>query len=152
MTTFRIDTPDRSKVDDAMKAYPEAFAKYFSQAINAALAFLSRTAANDSIMQFKTPRSQRTGYLQLSFDLGLRAATSENLQGSIGPTANYAIMVHDGTKPHEIRNAWGRKGLTVHHPGTAANPFMERIIAASQGNIDAVFEKALQLTIRGINV
>jgi len=150
MTTFQIETINRDKLSDAFKQYPDNFKKYFSQAINASLAFLSRTAAVDSIMQFKTPRAQRTGMLQLSFDLGLRRASVDNLIGAIGPTVKYAIMVHEGTAPHVIQNAWGRKNLVVHHPGTAPNRFMPRIIKAAQGDINKVFDDALRLTIRGI--
>lgn len=152
MTTFEIQTLNKNQLTDAFKKYPDNFKKYFSQAINASLAFLSKTAANDSIMQFKTPRSQRTGMLQLSFDLGLKRASVDSLIGAIGPTVKYAIMVHEGTVAHDIPNAWGRRNVTAHHPGTAPNRFMPRIIKAAQGDINNVFSQALELTIRGIKL
>ena len=34
-------------------------------------------------------------------------------------------------------------GTLVHHPGTKANPFMERIVAASLPDITSLFEQAL---------
>jgi hypothetical protein len=34
-------------------------------------------------------------------------------------------------------------GSVVHHPGTKANPFMERIVASAQPDIDILFGQAL---------
>jgi hypothetical protein len=61
--------------------------------------------------------------------------------------------VEFGTAPHIIR-AVNKKvlantqtgqvfGPVVHHPGTKANPFMERIVAASQPEIEGLFGQAL---------
>lgn len=55
----------------------------------------------------------------------------------IGSNLNYAYFVHEGTEPHEILPAPGRmlrfkvRGRVVYaqqvnHPGTRANPFLER--------------------------
>jgi hypothetical protein len=35
-------------------------------------------------------------------------------------------------------------GTLVHHPGTKANPYMERIVAAAQPDITSLFEGALE--------
>lgn len=45
------------------------------------------------------------------------------IEAEIGPTADYGADVEYGTQPHDIPNAWGR-GITVHHPGTAPQPYM----------------------------
>jgi len=63
---------------------------------------------------------------------------SNGLRGEIGPNLSatpYAIFVHEGTKPHEIRPTTKKalywKGAlhpvkVVRHPGTKANKFVDR--------------------------
>jgi hypothetical protein len=66
---------------------------------------------------------------------------------TIGSDLEYAAMVNDGTRPHIIRPRRARVlrfqvgGRTVyarevHHPGTRANPFLDRAlrdVAAARG-------------------
>ncbi len=61
--------------------------------------------------------------------------------------------VEFGTAPHDIKAVNERVlanvqtgqvfGPVVHHPGTKANPFMERIVAAAQPDIETLFGQAL---------
>lgn len=37
---------------------------------------------------------------------------------------DYAAAVENGSVPHDIPNAWGREGVTVHHPGGPAQPYL----------------------------
>src|SRR6202043_190641 len=83
----------------------------------------------------------RTGFLTQSF----RAELTEGMLQWF-PTASYAPFVEFGTKPHviEAKNAkalyWNGAAhpvRKVNHPGTQPNAFMERIVAASQEEIDA---------------
>lgn len=94
----------------------------FANAINATLAEVQKSAV-DPIFQFITPRARRTGFLSLSFAYGLNIARSDNLEGSIGPTARYAIFVHEGTS--RIR----------------ANPFMDRIARQVTPKADEYFQE-----------
>jgi len=65
----------------------------------------------------------------------------------IGPTADYAKYVIEGTVPHIIRShgPWPLRnaetgqvfGPVVHHPGTAANNFIERAVLAVAAEGDA---------------
>jgi hypothetical protein len=57
-----------------------------------------------------------------------------------GESSEYAIFVHEGTGPHEIRPrhgkalAWpggGHPVKVVHHPGTSATKFLERPLLAN---------------------
>ena len=159
---FAIQISNIEQLKAAFVQYPEASNKYFSRAINAALAIISRTGATDSIMEFKTPRSLRTGMLQQSFDLGLVAASPGNLKGAIGPTVEYATYVENGTAAHLIE-AINKKclantktgqifGKSVNHPGSAPNPFMERILAASENDINNTFDTALELATQTLQV
>jgi hypothetical protein len=67
----------------------------------------------------------------------LRSSVQAFRQGDgiiIGPTADYARFVVEGTRPHIIRShgPWPLRnratgqvfGPEVHHPGTRANPFV----------------------------
>jgi hypothetical protein len=61
----------------------------------------------------------------------------------IGPTAEYAAFVNDGTPPHEIRStgSWPLRnratgqvfGPKVHHPGTRGVHYLERSLDAIGG-------------------
>ena len=76
-----------------------------------------------------------------------------NLVARWYPRASYAPYVEFGTGPHEIKavnkkvlanTATGQIfGPIVHHPGTKANPFMERIVAGAQPDIETLFVQAL---------
>lgn len=158
---FKIEIRNIDQLRAALESEPALSKRFFSRAINAALAVMSRTKAEESIFQFKTPRQLRTGLLQQSFDLGMKPASEDRLIGSIGPTVLYAPFLQFGTAAHIIRavKAGGlanRKtgqffGSVVHHPGTQANPYMERILKASERDINEHFDRALQLVVQGMS-
>jgi hypothetical protein len=96
----------------------------------------------------------RTGFLAQTFQAQL---TTGMLRWF--PTASYAPFVEFGTKPHVIlpKNAkalyWpgaDHPVARVNHPGTKPNPFMERIVAAAQPDIDAMFGTALSQIVAAI--
>jgi HK97 gp10 family phage protein len=87
----------------------------------------------------------KTGYLASTVykDVGFGEA-------KVGAAASYAEAVEKGTKPHEIRPANGKllefkiadKMIftpIVHHPGTKANPFLERAVDEAAGKVESVF-------------
>jgi HK97 gp10 family phage protein len=68
----------------------------------------------------------------------------------VGAAASYAAAVEFGTAPHEIRPINGRVLAfkvagkmvftpLVHHPGTKANPFMQRAVDETLSKVDVVF-------------
>lgn len=80
-----------------------------------------------------------TGRLRASIKGQLTRTWTLRPQYTISTDVEYATMVHDGTRPHEIRpkNAQvlrfvmnGRVvfARVVHHPGTRARPFIERAV------------------------
>lgn len=96
----------------------------------------------------------RTGFLVQSF-------RAEQTAGMLRwfPTASYAPYVEFGTAPHVIlpkeKKALYWPGAAhpvrrVNHPGTRANPFMERIVSTSQREIDATFGTALSQIVAAI--
>ncbi|MCX0246409.1 hypothetical protein [Streptomyces drozdowiczii] len=89
----------------------------------------------------KTGRLRASGRIESRRTLGLRTIYT------IGFDVHYAPFVNDGTKPHKIRpkrakalkfNVGGRTvfATVVNHPGTKANPFLDRAlqrVAANRG-------------------
>jgi hypothetical protein len=147
-TQFRVTIPNLPKLQAALADYPAISAPIIQRAIVAAQAILAKftTAATVPI---------RTGYLvqNWAFEVG-------NLMARWYPKASYAPYVEFGTAPHEIRPVNKRVlanaqtgtiyGTLVHHPGTKANPFMERIVASAQPDIDVLFGTALDQVAQAI--
>lgn len=74
--------------------------------------------------------------------------------GVVEVGAEYGVFVHEGTRPHTI-TVRGRKvlankrtgqvfGRTVNHPGTKANPFLQRAADNSEQEIGRYFISAVQ--------
>lgn len=145
---FSVTIPNLPAIQAALASYPAISTPIFQRAIVAAQAILAKytTAATVPV---------RTGYLvqNWAFEIG-------NLQARWYPRASYAPYVEFGTAPHDIRPVNKRVladpksgkvfGTLVHHPGTKANPFMERIVASAQPDITALFEQALNQVTEAI--
>ena len=106
-----------------LRNYPKISIKWLNKAIHASILELKKNA-NDDNFQFKTPRGKRTGFLALSFGLGISYG---DLYGSIGPTAEYAPYVYYGTSR-----------------GISPNPYMDRILRASNDSIQKYFNDAAE--------
>ena len=138
---FKVSIVNLQQLQAALASYPAIAAPIVQSAIVASQAVMAKFT-NASTVPI------RTGYLSQNwaFEVG-------NLQARWYPKANYAPYVEFGTAPHEIRPVNKRVlanvktgeifGTVVHHPGTKANPFMERIVAAAQPAVDALFGQAL---------
>jgi hypothetical protein len=138
---FAVEIPNIAALQDAFASYPSIAQPILQSAIVASQAILAK---------FTTPGivPVNTGYLvqHWGFDIG-------NLMARWYPQAAYAPYVELGTAPHIIRAVNAKVlanvksgqvfGPVVHHPGTKANPFMERIVAAAQPEITEIFGQAL---------
>jgi HK97 gp10 family phage protein len=71
-------------------------------------------------------------------------------EGTVGIGASYGKFVVEGTAPHEIHAPIGgvlsfmvaeKRVFTpiVHHPGTKANPFMQKAVDEAQSKVDETF-------------
>jgi hypothetical protein len=141
-STFSVQIPNLPAFQEALASYPSIAAPILQKAVIAAQAILAKFTTAGIV-------PVRTGYLvqNWGFEIG-------NLQARWYPKAQYAPYVEFGTGPHIIRAVNRRVlanqagdvfGPVVRHPGTKANPFMERIIAASEPEITEMFSQALQL-------
>ena len=120
MPQLEVTLNNFTELKNALANYRDISFPMLQQAINAATAEIHKQAV-DPNFQFKTPRSRRTGFLSLSFAYGLRRADA-SLTASIGPTAKYAVFVHEGTSR------------------IAPNPFMDRIAEISRPLAQSHFE------------
>jgi len=88
-----------------------------------------------------------TGRLRASIRVERRSVLGLRMRWTIGSDVEYAPMVNDGTRPHIIRpkNAKVLRfkvgGQTVfarvvHHPGTRAQPFLDRALREVAGARD----------------
>lgn len=82
---------------------------------------------------------------------GIRSKISP-FRGTVESTVEYGIYVHEGTSAHIIRpvrkKALYWKGAShpvrsVRHPGTRANPFMKRGAEKAEGQVQAIFQRAI---------
>lgn len=133
-----------------IKGLPELTAK-LAQAPQIAAPILQRAlSSSGAILAKHTVKGVvpwRTGFLAQTFKAELSAGML-----TWSPTASYAPFVEFGTAPHIIlpkdKKALFWPGAAhpvarVNHPGTKPNQFMERIVAASQDEIDERFVNAL---------
>jgi hypothetical protein len=123
-----------------LKESPTIAAPILQRALSASGAVLAKYTTRATV-------PWRTGFLTQTFKAEL---TTGMLRWF--PTASYAPFVEFGTKPHMIypkdKMALYWPGAahpvkSVSHPGTKANPFMERIVEASQDEINEQFAAAL---------
>lgn len=84
------------------------------------------------------------------------------LRAEISPHVDYAIYLHEGTRPHWVPISaiapWANRHnippavvqRSIAQKGTKANPFMVRAAQASQPDIDHFFAKAVELIVNTI--
>ena len=142
---FTILIPNLTQLISAFQQSPSVVGPILQRALAASQAILAQNTNRDTV-------PWRTGFLVQGFQAVLTAGMLRWY-----PTASYARFVEFGTAPHMIfpKNAqalyWPgaqHPVKSVSHPGTAPNPFMERIIQASMPDIKATFDTALQQIVR----
>ncbi len=142
MADVSIKVEGLAELNARLAAYPDISIPILQRTIDASQALLAKNTTRTNV-------PWKTGNLLHSFRF-----TTGYLMARWYPTAAYAAFVELGTKPHVIlprsKQALYWPGAahpvkSVNHPGTAANPYMERIVAAAQPDIDALFVQAAHL-------
>lgn len=127
---------------------PSIAAPILQRALAASQAILAKYTTKETV-------PWRTGFLTQSF----RAQLTTGILRWF-PTASYAPYVEFGTKPHVIEPKEAKALYwpgaehpvkRVNHPGTRANQFMERIVAAAQPDIDTTFTNALEQIVQAVS-
>lgn len=143
MVNVTINIPERAALSRAFHRYPEIAEPILQKAVDASAAEIQKNATRGVV-------PWRTGLLTQSFGNGIVLG---HLFATVGPTVEYAVFVHEGTRPHVITPKNGKalywKGLehpvrSVNHPGTKPNPFMQKIYEKAKPAIEQHFKNALQ--------
>ncbi|HLH93542.1 MAG TPA: HK97 gp10 family phage protein [Xanthobacteraceae bacterium] len=138
---FQVTIQNLDQLIAALRQAPTIAAPILQRALSASQAILAKYTIKGIV-------PWRTGFLAQTFQAQLSSGMLRWF-----PTASYAPFVEFGTKPHVIlpksKTALFWPGAnhpvrSVNHPGTKPNPFMERIVAAAQPDIDTVFGTALR--------
>jgi hypothetical protein len=139
-TSFSVTIPNLPKLQAALSQYPSIATPIVQSAISAAGAILGKYTTGATV-------PVKTGNLVHNWTLQIAQLVARWF-----PNANYASFVEFGTAPHVIQAKSAKVlantqtgeifGKIVHHPGTKANPFIERIIQSAQPEINTLFGQA----------
>lgn len=129
---FEIEIKGLNELKKALRDYPKISEPILQRAIIGTSAIFAKNTLKDD------PVPYRTGFLLQSFRHSVG-----RLWARWTPTVKYARWVEEGTSPHKIPNAFGWRGFTANHPGSRANPYMEKILEKSKPEIDKWFVYAL---------
>jgi len=143
--TIKVEIPNLRKALDALAQSPGIIGTRLNNAIKKSIYEIEKEAKP------RTPVV--TGRLRSSYQTEFRP-----LYGSLSPMVNYAIYVHEGTKPHIISVKRAKVltdgkiffGKVVHHPGTKAQPFLREGIEASMDSIRNYFEQEINAGLEEI--
>lgn len=140
---FTITIPKLDEFLAKMTKFPQVAVAHLNTAIKKSLLELNREA----ILQ--TP--VKTGHLRRGYRL-----IAGNLQGLLSNPVNYGIFVHEGTPAHLIlprvkKALWWKGALhpvrVVHHPGTIANPFLQRAVENSEASVLDIFKTEMDAAL-----
>lgn len=126
--TVRIDGLDSLRA--AFRRAPNQTLKYLASATRASIFELDKQAI-DSNMQFRTPRSRRTGQLVARWGIDKRFERG-GLRGTTGLTVNYAPYVY-----------FGKRGMRP-------NKYIDRIADAAAPQIQKHFDTALDKIVTNL--
>lgn len=143
---IKIEIKGLDKLKRAFREAPREVADQIQKAINQSVVLVQANARKEA--------PHKTGTLQR----GIKFKVSP-FKGRVESTTDYGIYVHEGTKAHIIRpvrkKALFWKGAShpvkmVHHPGTKANPFMTKGASRSEGQVQRVFQIAVNKALSNI--
>ena len=149
--TFYVDISELTAITDKF-AHAQPIVK---SKLNAA----ARTAGFAVEGNAKTTAPVDKGYLKARIRAGTPRQSGISTTVAITSHATYSAAVHDGRK--EVRPvrakvlAWqGRNGMvfSMRSRAVAANPYMDRGLKASEGQITKAFDKALADTLKALGL
>lgn len=133
------------KIDGLSKEDFERLIKKARQAISLAIKYTATEVWGNVRKEAPVDHGRLAGSFQLD--------QVDDLTYRIWSGVEYALAVHEGTPPHEIRpkrkKALYWKGAShpvkrVMHPGTQANPYADRAIEQASGRSDEFISRALR--------
>ena len=128
----------------ALKKSPELTVNELNKSIARSIGVLQ----NQTIKEAPVNKVAMGGNLRQS----IKSAMLSRLRGEVSVEAKYGIYVHEGTAPHTIvargKSLYNKRsgqffGKKVNHPGTRANPFLQRAIKVVTPRISELFTEAM---------
>ncbi len=142
---FNVQIKGLDTFEAAMAKAPDIARPILQQAINISVDILAKYTVPPTV-------PYRTGQLVQTFKRDV-----QDFMARWFPTVKYAPFVEYGSKPHVILPK-NKKALywpgaahpvsRINHPGSRANPYMERILANAQSDIDHTFMEATELLLQ----
>lgn len=141
-----------NELKSALANYPRITAPHIQMAITRSLLRVERLGKQLAPID--------TGRLRNSFTTDIKP-----LRGELEPRVNYAVAIHEGTRPHwpnwrpgSPLADWSRRhgipaylvARKISRRGTKARPFLKNALDRNIGNIEFEFAKALNDTNREI--
>ena len=154
MSNINIEIPGLDKLQDALKRAPVFTVNEASRAVQKSALLIQSNAIKEA------PVNKQTGGGNLRQNIRMEMQTKT--RAIIVSNAPYSVYVEMGTRPHDIRIKNKRVlanrrtgqifGTHVHHPGTRANPYMQRAIDKSKVQINEYFKLAMLNIIKSLKV
>lgn len=143
---FSIKIKNLDQFTEGLKRFPEYTIAELNGAITRSIGLLQ----NQTIKEAPVNKQAMGGNLRQS----VRSHMNTKLSGEVNVNASYAVFVEGGTAPHLIRPVKAKAlanirtgqffGKLVHHPGTKANPFLQRAIRIVTPAVKRLFQQAIQ--------
>lgn len=145
MTTISVKIKNFDEIRKVWNEAPEKLTTEVHRAISRTILVVQANAMREAPVN----KQSAGGNLRQS----IRSQMIGTASGMVEVGVNYAGYVHEGTRPHQIRVKNKRSlanrrsgqffGRVVNHPGTAPNPFLQRAVENSEGDIDNFFIEAV---------
>lgn len=154
MNNVKVEIKGLGKLDDALRKAPVFTLNEISKAVQKSALTVQNNAIKESPVNKQTGGGNLRQNIRMTMETKTRAAVISK--------APYSIFVEEGTRPHEIKVKYKKVlankrtgqvfGKVVHHPGTRANPYMQRALTGSKQAIDEFFKKAVLNIIKSLKV
>lgn len=150
-----IKIKDFDKIRAAFAKKPAKLVKELSSAVEKVLIRVNNSAMREAPVN----KQSGGGNLRQSIKYLMTGQASGRVEvsGAGGAPHPYAIFVHEGTRPHVIRVMTKKTlankrmgqvfGKVVRHPGTKANPFLQRAVDNESEFINQAFAEAVDKTL-----
>lgn len=144
---IKIKVEGLKEVIEALEKAPQVTINELEKAVKKTLLNIQSNAIKEAPANKEIGQGAR---LRQSFFVRM----TNKLSGYLYNRQPYAVYVHEGTRPHEIRpkdkkvlanRRTGQVfGRVVKHPGTRPNPFYTRAIERSKGQIEKNFNDVIK--------
>jgi len=148
--TISITIKNYAEIEQLFTRMPERMIKALDTAVERCILKIQ----SDAMKEAPVNKQSGGGNLRQS----IKAMMTGPASGKVEVGASYGIYVHEGTAPHIIRIVNKRVlanrrtnqvfGTIVHHPGTKANPFLQRAVDKNSDFIDKQFENAVDEALK----